>query len=386
MTATPAPARARHTGIVLFGCLFAAQSSLVVLSPILSRVAADLGVSTATAGQLRAISGVVAGAVAVGMVVAGSRYGLREVLAAGLGLLTVGTLTSASAPGFAVLAAAQVIVGVGLALVLSAGLAAAAAWAPAEQRSQVLSWALIGQPAAWIVGMPLIGVIGEYNWRLSWLIPAAAGVVAVVAILRRERDTHTDPVVRGPSILRRAGAARWSAAELLAYGGWAGMLVYAGALFIEVHRVSIGATGLLLGVCAAAYLPGNFLARRWVDRAARPMLIVLAPLMAIAGLVLCIVRPSVGLSVVVFALFAFLGGARTIAGSALGIRLGGAEQLRAMSLRTVAVQFGYLAGAGIGGLGLAAAGWSGLGVALAAMLAASAVLLVAGWSEIRARA
>ena len=55
----PAASPAR-LGLALGCCLFAAQASVVVLSPVLSGVAADFGVSTATAGQLRSLSGAVA--------------------------------------------------------------------------------------------------------------------------------------------------------------------------------------------------------------------------------------------------------------------------------------------------------------------------------------
>lgn len=120
---------------VLFGCLFAAQASLVVISPILTRIAADFDVSAGAAGQLRTVSGGVAGVVAVAIVVGGYRCGLREILAGGLGLLAFATLESASAPTFATLAAAQVAVGGGVALVLAGGLAAAATWTSAGQRS-----------------------------------------------------------------------------------------------------------------------------------------------------------------------------------------------------------------------------------------------------------
>ena len=56
-TAPPQPRRDSATGpaAVLFLCMFASQAGLLVLGPTLPQVAADLGVSMATAGQLRAI-------------------------------------------------------------------------------------------------------------------------------------------------------------------------------------------------------------------------------------------------------------------------------------------------------------------------------------------
>ena len=48
-----------------------------------------------------------------------------------------------------------------------------------------LSWALIGQPAAWIVGMPLLGVAGGHSWRYAWLgLPLVGAVLAAAAVAR----------------------------------------------------------------------------------------------------------------------------------------------------------------------------------------------------------
>ena len=51
----------RQPRVVLFAALFASQAGLLVLSPILPDVARELGVSTATAGQLRTLSGATGG-------------------------------------------------------------------------------------------------------------------------------------------------------------------------------------------------------------------------------------------------------------------------------------------------------------------------------------
>jgi DHA1 family inner membrane transport protein len=374
------------TYAVLFGSLFTAQASLVVLSPILPQVAADLQVTTAAAGQLRAVSGLAAAAVAVAILRAGCRRGLLDVLAGGLGLILLGTTASAFAPTFLALAAAQIILGAGVALTLTGGLTATAVWIPADSRGRALSWALLGQPAAWIIGLPLAGVLGDRSWRLAWLVPLAAGAATLAAVLHSHRHPSAAPAAARSSPARRAEVLTWAAAELLAYAGWTGVLVYVGALFAQAYGTSIGTTGVLLGVGALAYLPGNLIGRRWVDRAARPMSIWLATVMAMAELLLTTTRPSLGFSLAAFASFAFLGGARTIAGSALGLQLGSTDPFSAMSLRTASVHFGYLAGAGLGGIGLAMAGFNGLGAVLSVLLALSATLLLTGGQRLGAAA
>ncbi|HEU4947624.1 MAG TPA: MFS transporter [Kribbella sp.] len=352
----------------LFGCLFAAQSSLLVLTPILSGVAADLEVSPATAGQLRAMSGAVAVVVAVGLLVSRRRWELRGLLMLGLGLLATAALASAAAPSFAALAAAQVVLGGGVALVLAGGLAAAASWAPDGQRATVLSWALVGQPSAWIIGMPVIGFVGGHSWRLAWLVPLAACVLTLTLVSRREPGTPEPTPTSVLTLFRRPGATRWAASELLAYAGWAGVLVYCGSLLTDTHGASAAAAGIALGGGATGYVVGTFVARRWVEHAARPMLLITGPAMAAAALILGAVRPSFGFSVAMFTVIACLAGARMIAGSAEGLDLAGVGPLQAMTVRAASMQGGYLGGAVLGGLGLALGGWPVLGAVLAVPL------------------
>src|SRR5215218_285558 len=119
---------------VLFLCLFVSQAALLVLSPVLPDVARDLGVSAATAGQLRSLSGLTGGATAVLLAIAPRRPGLRDLLTAGAALVAVGSALSAAAPSFTLLAAAQAVVGVGVGLLVAVGIAAAGEWAGAEER------------------------------------------------------------------------------------------------------------------------------------------------------------------------------------------------------------------------------------------------------------
>src|SRR5215212_127027 len=140
----------RSPSVVLFACLFASQSGLLVLSPILVDVAREFGVSTATAGQLRSISGATGGVTALILATAARRPGLRELLSTGAALVVLGSGLSAAALSFAMLAAV--------------GIAATGAWPAPAERPHVLAWAIAGMPAAWIAGMPLAGALGHAGW------------------------------------------------------------------------------------------------------------------------------------------------------------------------------------------------------------------------------
>ena len=363
---------------VLFACLFTAQAAVIALSPVLPAVAADLHVSTAGAGQLRTVLGLAAGITALGVGRAAGRLSLRALLLVGVGLLAAGSAASAAAPSFAVLAVAQVVIGSGVAIVVAAGSAAAAEWTAPEHRARVLSWALMGQPASWIIGMPLVGVLGGTSWRLGWIVlPLLAATVATVAVATR--PVAAAPVVpqRSRDVLADPGVRGWALCELLANSGWAGTLVYVGALCADVHGASSLAVGFVLAAGAAAFVAGNLTFRRFVGTDVRAKLIGLSPAMALGVLLLGTVRETLALSAAVFAAASFVAGGRVLLGSAYGLELAPERRLAVMGIRAAATQFGYFAGTAIAGAALAAYGWSGFGVAAALLLAASPLPLIA---------
>ena len=120
---------------VLFLALFASQAGVLVLSPILTDVAAEFDVSIAQAGQLRILAAPLAAVVAVATGRALGRYSPRALIGAGARLVAAGSLASAAAPTFALLALAQVPLWAGIAMLIAAGVAATAAWSTPEERT-----------------------------------------------------------------------------------------------------------------------------------------------------------------------------------------------------------------------------------------------------------
>jgi DHA1 family inner membrane transport protein len=246
------------------------------------------------------------------------------------------------------------------------------------ERPQVLSWTLVGQPAAWIVGMPLVGALGEVSWRLGWLaLPLTASVVAVLLLLRRqaEEDRHADDPRLRP-ILSDRPIARWAVAEFLFNCGWAGTLVYTGTLFAKSYAVSSALTGLLLGGGAAVYIAGTLASRRLARQQPHQQLVALALLLAIAVTAFCSIRTSFWTSAVLFAAAAFVAGARTFVGNAVGLAVPPDVRLAVMGVRTAAVQVGSVVGVAVAGLALAIGGYPGLGAAMAALFVGAAGALV----------
>jgi predicted MFS family arabinose efflux permease len=360
---------------VLFLCLFASQAGMLVLSPILPEIAHEFGVSTATAGQLRAVSGATGGVTAVLLAIAPRRPGARELLSAGAALVALGSAASAAAPHFAVLAAAQAVLGIGIGLLVAVGIAAAGEWPAADRRPHVLAWTIAGMPAAWIAGMPVVGAAASLHWRAAWIaVPTFFALLALTLVRLRPADAPSRRTGDSAGAWRRPDVARFAAGELLANAAWASVLTYGGALLLTSYALSPAVVALGLGAMAVAMVPGTFTARRRVARATPGLLTALTLLQGVAVVLLCAVRPAAVLTLALLAAMAFVNGSRSMIASALGMDTAPDDKVAVMAVRAAANQFGYLLGAAAGGLALALAGFTGLGVVLAAMFAAAVLV------------
>jgi predicted MFS family arabinose efflux permease len=365
-----------RAALTLSLCLFASQAGTLVLSPILVEVARDFEVSTATAGQLRAISGVVAGMTALTVGLLAGRAGLKRLLLVGLGLMALAALLSAIAPSFAVLALAQAPLGVAIAILLSSGVAGTTAWIPPERRADALSAAFSGQAIAWLVGMPIVGAVGEVSWRLAWIALPFAATIPAFVLAARLPVVQTKPAsLLGDLavLLRDRVVAGWWLGELFAFSAWVGMLVYAGALLIDSYDLSLGATGLLLGLIFVAYFPGTLLFRHYVDRAAQRLLVALALSASVVAALIGSLRPGLWLTVPLLGAYVFLNSGRTLSGSAFGLDAAPGRAVTAMGIRASATQFGYLVGAGLGGVALHFGGYPAMGATFAGLYALAVV-------------
>ena len=371
MTRPPAGA------IVLFACVFAAQSALIALSPVLVAVADDLDVSPAAAGQLRGLGGLAAGVAATAVPGAARRLGLRPLLVFGGATLVAGSVASALARSFATLTLGQVLVGVAASVLVTTATTAAGEWAGPDARTRLLSWALIGSPAAWIVGMPLIGMLGGASWRYGVVaLPVPAALAAIVSAARSpsggERRVEATGIV---AALGDPAVRRWTLAELAANAAWLGLLVYVGALFTESYATSPLATGGILAAAAAAFLSGNLVFRRVADGEPRRMLIRLALAMGVLVALLGAVRPSPLFSGLVFVGASFVSGGRTLVANLVAVQAPPERRASMAALRAVANQFASLAGAATAGAALTTSGYGALGLVLGLLFGLAAAAL-----------
>lgn len=361
------------TAAALLAAAFAAQSASFVLPPMLPVLAERFDVTVAEVGQLRAVSGLAAAVTPVLVAGPARRWSLRTLMAGGLALGTGGSLLTAFAWAFEVLVAAHVLLGAGLAVVLSAALAASADWAPPGGSSRLLSWTMMGPPAAAVVATPAAGALVALDWRLAWLLPVALSVVAGAALVSCPAVTPAAPPPLGRERpWRIPGVAGWWVGELLAYTGWSMVVVYGAALLIESYGVGALPAAGMVSLSAVAFMVGNRLARGLLDRS-RPLLLTLALALAVSAGAFGLLRAGFAASTALLGLLGLLNGGRSPTAVALGLRLAPGRRAELMGTRTSAQSLGYLAGAALGGLVLTRLGYGGLGVLMAVMFGCAAL-------------
>ncbi|MGZ4413736.1 MAG: hypothetical protein ACXVRZ_05075 [Gaiellaceae bacterium] len=242
----------------------------------------------------------------------------------------------------------------------------------------MLSLALVGQPAAWIVGMPLIGVLGERSWRYGWLaLPLVASVLAGILVASRAgQQPSQTPTSRAWAVLGDRALARWLASELFANAAWAGTLVYAGTLFVASYGASTKLTGCLLAVSAGAYVAGNLTCRRLVRPEPRRLLALLAAILAVTDSLFGLARPDVATSTILLSSAAFTAGARTLVASSFALATTPHLRPAVTSLRAATMQFGYFVGSIAGGVALTAGGYNALGAIMGLLFLGAAATLV----------
>ena len=255
------------------------------------------------------------------------------------------------------------------------GVAATASWSGPKSRTRVVAHALAGPPAAWIVGMPVIGVVAEVNWRFAFVaLPLPAALLVGVAVARRPGDAPLTGAGAPGSLaglLGRGEARRWALGELLANSAWAGTLVFGGALFTEKFGMSTATTGLALAGVATAYLAGNQLAGRTDPSRARRAMLEGSMGASVAVALPWALTPPVGITLLLFAAAAFVAARRTVAGTVYGFQVSGDLGREVGSIRAATDQIGYLVGSLLGGLALAIGGFSTLAVGFGGLFLAS---------------
>lgn len=362
------------------------QTAIVIISPLAVAIADEFDVSVSLSGQLRTVSALISALLAPFVGLMTDRIGRKPIMMLGLlSILSFG-LASTVAPSFALLMAAQSIAGFGIAALLSSGYAIVGDVFPPERRAWAVGIISVGQPMAWVIGLPLIGLVADsFGWRWSFVaVPVAFSLIGflfirfVPSLRASEQAPASDakPLTSLGLILRARSPRSWIIAELIAYSGWAGTLVFLGAFYISELNRSTALTSTLLALTALAFVSGSLISSRIVDRIGIKFTICAgAGISAITLVVVLTVIPGVWVSLALLMIFGLMQGVRGAAASVLGLMQSPEHQGAMMGFRASVVQMGYVVGGLVGGGLLAVGGYALLGTMYGLVIVGASFLM-----------
>jgi predicted MFS family arabinose efflux permease len=249
---------------------FAYVSLSLSLSPLLTAIAQEFGVSESAVGQLVTVSGFVSTLSALIAAPWMGRYARRTWLRAELGLLMAAVMISALAPSFPVMVLGRILIGIAAgALVANCFTAASEVVTELGKQGRAVGIVASGTTVAVLAGLPAIAFLEHHlgwRWALGCLLVPLGLSLAGTGLLPtgkrvRAGDRHDEAIDRGLArrILREDritfAIVLATGAIFVAYIGW---ITYYSA-YVE-HDVAGGSgrIGMLFIVGGLAELAGNF--------------------------------------------------------------------------------------------------------------------------------
>ncbi|MFJ2898330.1 MFS transporter [Streptomyces sp. NPDC087218] len=227
----------------LFIATLALGTDEFVIAGVLNAVAADLGVTAGTAGQLVTAFALTFAIGAPALAVWLDRYPRRLVMCGGLTVFVLANIGCAFAPDLASLLILRIVAGLSAAAVSTTAFAAAAESAPDGKQGAYLSLVTAGLTVALFTGVPVgTWVAGAWGWRSTFvLIAAVAALAEIVALATMPGLPGSEPMVLSARLapLRRPAVLRMVVAIFLC--GTGGLMFYTYLGPISVHALGTDA-------------------------------------------------------------------------------------------------------------------------------------------------
>lgn len=352
------------------------------IPPLFVGISESYETTIGTVGQVRSISALTA--VLTTLLVGGwiHRHGARPVMLIGGLVGALGAVLSALAPSLVVFGVAQAITGIGICLLLSAGFAGAGEFFAGGARDWAVGWVMALQSLAWIVGIPIVGLLADlFSWHYGFLVPATfcllAALAAAVFAPRIDPDLRAADERTGLiAALADRGARRWTIAELLAFGVWTAEITYIAAFYSREFGLSDAMVGVLLPLGSLAFMLGSTGANRVGMLFSKRSLLISSTLaMGLIAAALFNLHPWLGVTVALAVAMGIAAGLRAAGSSTLALDQLPDRPGAMMAARTGATQLGYLVGAFAGGIIVDSSGFGGLGFLMIFGMALSAAVM-----------
>ncbi|WP_327260864.1 MFS transporter [Streptomyces sp. NBC_01232] len=339
---------------------------------LLTPVGTDLGVSDGTAGLMVTAPGLVAGFCAPLVTVGAGRLDRRLVLCVLIALMVAANLAAALAPGFAVVLAARLLVGVSVGGFWAIAGGLAVRLVPERHVGRATALVFGGVPTASVLGVPAGTLLGEViGWRAAFAAVGGLGLVTLTALLLLLPPlppTRHVAFPELPALLRENRAVRAGVVvTFLVVTGQFAAYTFVRPILQDVSGIDAGCVSTLLLGYGVAGVAGNFLAG--ARDAYRTLLVVSSSLAVILALIAVLPGPVAG-TVLLLAWGLVYGG---VSVSVQGWMIKAAPEAPEAASSLMVAMFNFAIAAGALGGGLAVDGIS----APAAPLGGAALMLAA---------
>ncbi|WP_239617189.1 MFS transporter [Cohnella mopanensis] len=365
--------------------MLAAVSFLVgtsenIIAGILDRVAGDMGVSLAAAGQLITVFSL-AYAFGTPIIMAlTARVERRKLMLAALGVFIVGNLLAVLSSGYISLIGSRIILAISTGVFVVVALTVATRLAQPGKQGSAIATLVMGFSTSLIVGVPLGRVIASaYDWKLIFAGIGVLGLLAMIAVLRLIPQSEGEapiPVRSQLALFKNPRIATALSITFFWIFGYSIVYTYISPYLLNITGMSERGVSIALFAFGIASLIGSKLGGYSTDKWGISRTLIGGMLLhsGVLFLLTAFSQSAVWMFpiLMLWAFSAWSSGPTqqyyliTLAPEASGIML---------SLNSSVLQLAMAAGAGIGGVivesvSLTAVGWFGaIGVAIAALLA-----------------
>ncbi|NQF13453.1 MFS transporter [Brevibacillus sp. HB1.3] len=372
---------------------FLVGTSEFVIAGILDRVASDVGVTLAAAGQLITVYSL---AYAIGtpiLIAITAKMDRRKLMLAALVLFLLGNLVTITTTGFAMLFGARIILAIGTGVFMVVALTVASKIAQPGKQGGAIATVLLGFNLALILGVPLGRVIaGFYDWKIIFMGIGVLSLIAMFVLLLtipKSKGEIPVPIREQLSLLKTPRISIALSISFFWILGYTIIYTYISPFLLTITGMSDRMVSIGLFVFGIASLLGSQVGGYGADKWGIPRTMI-GGLLLHSGILLLITAFSHS-SVFVLPLLMLWSFFAWSTGPVQQVYLIGMAPKASgiiLSLNTSIVQLGMAVGAVIGGMvveniSLQAVGWIGaIGVAIA-LLPAVVSLSMRSQSDIR---
>ena len=294
-----------------------------------------------------------------------------------LGLFVAGSVVTAIAPNYAIMALGRAIQGISSGGCFGIGLTICASLVRPDLRGRAVSIVLAGLMLAPVVGVPAMALIDQsFGLRASfWAIVILAALSTVIVAIGVPSSRREEVAGLRSSIAALANGRLWAAylTSSLIIGATFAALSYFSAIFIQVTGLPATSIPLLLAIYGVANVIGNLVVGRFADRFTIPILVGGLTFLAVALTVFALFAAVPAIAVAAFIVIGLFGITMNPAMAARVMRAAHPGPM-VNALHSSVITGGLAVGTWAGGLAidagyeLTAPLWVGLGLALLGLL------------------